>query len=90
MLTNFSDQPGNAPDIGTMLNGDGNEEFVAGDSVCNTCLGITFYDMFMKKEKSPFICYGIRGTSEEMTAAVVEEGVKEYPADFESYACLGN
>ena len=65
------------------------DDFFNSDSVCNTCIGLSYYDTAMQSKKLPFICYGIRGTSEEESATVVEEGIKEYTAEFESYACLG-
>lgn len=65
-------------------------DFSKGDGVCNTCFGLTYYDAVMQAKKLPFTCYGIRGTSEEESATVIEKGIKEYTAEFESYACLGN
>lgn len=74
-----------------MLDGNGSvNEDVAADSVCNTCIGFTYYDKAMQDAKSTFHCYGLRGTAYESSAKEIEKGIVIYPSEFESYACVGN
>lgn len=73
------------------------KDYVPGDEICKSCLGIAYLDKEMKKRKETYKCLGIKRT---LRRTVPLEDLEKYDKEtedqqsgdhkFVKYTCIGN
>ena len=65
------------------------ENYDFADHTCDTCVGITYYDMAMKARNDPFQCFGFRSTVDVSNDQELKEYEVKSAKEFDSFSCIG-
>lgn len=70
--------------------GDISDSYVHGDNTCTTCIGVTYYDTTMRAKNEPFMCFGFRGVTDDISPQECRDYEKISKTTYDSYMCIGN